>query len=83
MQHEEAACVCGMNVSLLGQSLSPASRSAMTREGKPATSVPANHGRHGGHAQGSCGPCRKLSFGYVMSQATIVQSLLPWFMIRK
>ena len=52
MQHEEAACVCGMNVSLLGQSLSPASQSAMTREGKLATSVPANHGRHGGHAQG-------------------------------
>ena len=52
MQHEEAACVCGMNVSLLGQSLSPASRSAMTLGGKLATSCPAHHGTHGGHAEG-------------------------------
>ena len=44
--------MCGMNVSLLGQSLSPASRSAMTLGGKLATSCRAHHGTHGGHAEG-------------------------------
>ena len=44
--------MCGMNVSLLGQRVSPASQTAATLGGKPATSLPANHGTHGGHAEG-------------------------------